>query len=118
MLTGNEPLIDPIDPIVGPVSPQSSMSSDLDHVSIWGVPLARLSYEQTLDDVDCLIRRGEPAFFVTANLHYTMLSDRHERLRRVNDQAAFLVADGMPQVWYSRWAGRPLPERDGPSSGR
>jgi N-acetylglucosaminyldiphosphoundecaprenol N-acetyl-beta-D-mannosaminyltransferase len=29
----------------------------------------------------------------------------------VNDQAAFLVADGMPLVWYSRLLGQPLPER-------
>jgi N-acetylglucosaminyldiphosphoundecaprenol N-acetyl-beta-D-mannosaminyltransferase len=114
MLTGNEPLIDPTDPIVGQPStepPNSPDSSDFDRVSIWGVPLARLTYQETLDEVECLIRRREPAFFVTANLHYAMLSNRHERLRSANDRAAFLVADGMPMVWYSRITGRPLPER-------
>jgi len=115
MLTGNESLTSPNEPSVGPIAvpapPELRESAAPERVWIWGLPLARLSYETTLDEVECLIRRAEPAFFVTANLHYAMLSRRHERLKRANDQAAFLVADGMPMVWYSRWIGRPLPER-------
>ncbi|MHC4402037.1 MAG: WecB/TagA/CpsF family glycosyltransferase [Planctomycetota bacterium] len=84
---------------------------NLDRVTVWGLPLARLTYRQTLDEVDCLIRRGEPAFFITANLNYAMLARRDERMRSVNDRAAFLLADGMPLVWYSRLLGKPLPER-------
>lgn len=111
MLTGNESLTGPAEPIPVPVSTGPSQSADFDRVSIWGVPLARLNYGQTLDEVHRLIRHGEPAFFITANLHYAMLCSRHAGLRSVNDQAAFLVADGMPMVWYSRLTGRPLPER-------
>jgi N-acetylglucosaminyldiphosphoundecaprenol N-acetyl-beta-D-mannosaminyltransferase len=40
-----------------------------------------------------------------------MLADADDRLKRVNDQAAFLVADGMPLVWWSRLGSRRLPER-------
>src|SRR3989339_1492415 len=82
-----------------------------DRVWIWGLPLARLTAEQTVDEVDRLIQRRRPSLFITANLHYAMLSDRDARLRAVNDRAAFLVADGMPLVWYSRLLGRRLPER-------
>lgn len=105
------------EPLTGEIRlamPPSSAERDerrLDVVRIWGLALARLTYDETLDEVDRLIERGEPALFITANLNYAMLSDRDERLRRVNDQAAFLVADGMPLVWYSRLIGRPLPER-------
>jgi N-acetylglucosaminyldiphosphoundecaprenol N-acetyl-beta-D-mannosaminyltransferase len=73
--------------------------------------LARLDRGQTVDMVDRLIERGEPSFFITANLQYAMLSDGDPRLAEVNRRAAFLVADGMPMVWYSRLTGRPLPER-------
>src|SRR5262249_36020167 len=58
-----------------------------------------------------LVCAGRPAFVVTANLHYTMLTARHPELRAVNRRAAFVVADGMPLVWASRWHGTPLPER-------
>jgi N-acetylglucosaminyldiphosphoundecaprenol N-acetyl-beta-D-mannosaminyltransferase len=61
--------------------------------------------------VDGLIDRAAPGYFITANLHYAMLTDRESRLAEVNRRAAFLVADGMPLVWYSRLLGRPLPER-------
>jgi N-acetylglucosaminyldiphosphoundecaprenol N-acetyl-beta-D-mannosaminyltransferase len=73
--------------------------------------LAVLTYEETLDYVDELVRDGRPAFFITANLHYAMLTDRDPRLRRVNEKAALIVADGMPMVWYSRLRGCPLPQR-------
>jgi N-acetylglucosaminyldiphosphoundecaprenol N-acetyl-beta-D-mannosaminyltransferase len=80
-------------------------------VCIWGLPLARLDREQTVDMVDCLIERRRPSFFITANLQYAMLSAQDPRLADVNRTAAFLVADGMPMVWYSRLLRRPLPER-------
>jgi N-acetylglucosaminyldiphosphoundecaprenol N-acetyl-beta-D-mannosaminyltransferase len=82
-----------------------------DRVTIWGLPLARLTCRQTVEAVERLIERGQPSFFITANLHYAMLSDRDPRLRTVNDRAAFLVADGMPLVWYARLTGRRMPER-------
>lgn len=83
----------------------------LARATIWGLPLARLTYRETLDEVDRLIEQGRPALFITANLHYAMLSARDPRLQAVNKKAAFLVADGMPMVWYSRLARRRLPER-------
>ena len=83
----------------------------IDTARIWGVPLACLTYEETLDEVDRLIGRGQPAYFITANLHYAMLADRDRRLQDINERAAFIVADGMPMVWRSRLKGPRLPER-------
>jgi N-acetylglucosaminyldiphosphoundecaprenol N-acetyl-beta-D-mannosaminyltransferase len=83
----------------------------LETIWIWGLPFACLDRDQTVDAVDRLIERREPSFFITANVQYAMLSDGDPRLAEVNRLAAFLVADGMPMVWYSRLLGRPLPER-------
>jgi N-acetylglucosaminyldiphosphoundecaprenol N-acetyl-beta-D-mannosaminyltransferase len=80
-------------------------------VWIWGLPLAPLTFEQTLDAVEELIKSGEPHYFITANLHYAMLTAEDTRLPAVNEEAAFILADGMPMVWASRWQPRPLPER-------
>jgi N-acetylglucosaminyldiphosphoundecaprenol N-acetyl-beta-D-mannosaminyltransferase len=80
-------------------------------VWIWGLPLAPLTFEQTLNAVDALIRARKPAYFITANLHYAMLTDQDSRLPSVNDGAAFVLADGMPLVWASRWRPERLPER-------
>src|SRR5262245_57863979 len=80
-------------------------------VWVWGLPLVPDTFEQTLDRIDALIADGRPSFFITANLNYAMLADADDRLKRLNDRAAFLVADGMPLVWWSRLGPRPLPER-------
>jgi N-acetylglucosaminyldiphosphoundecaprenol N-acetyl-beta-D-mannosaminyltransferase len=78
---------------------------------IWGLPLSPLTRSETADEAIRLVESGGPAFFITANLHYAMLADRDPDLRAINTRARFLVADGAPLVWASRWKGTPLPER-------
>lgn len=80
-------------------------------VSVWQLPLLPVTFDQAVDEVDRLIDAGEPGYFITANLNYAMLTERDPRLAVVNREAAFLIADGMPLVWYSRRIGQPLPER-------
>jgi N-acetylglucosaminyldiphosphoundecaprenol N-acetyl-beta-D-mannosaminyltransferase len=84
---------------------------DLAAVSVWGLPLAPWTFQQTLAEIERLIDRGEPGYFITANLHYAMLTARRPALVTVNRNARFLGADGMPLVWASRWRTRCLPER-------
>ena len=89
----------------------NSRHDDLRPVWVWGLPLAPLTFAETLDQVDDLIRAGRPGYFITANLHYAMLTAQDPRLPEVNRRAAFLLADGMPLVWASRYRPRQLPER-------
>ena len=80
-------------------------------VWIWGLPLSPLSRERAADAVIDLVDSGGPAYFITANAHYAMLSHHREGLRALNARAAFVLADGAPLVWASRYLGTPLPER-------
>jgi N-acetylglucosaminyldiphosphoundecaprenol N-acetyl-beta-D-mannosaminyltransferase len=80
-------------------------------VWVWGLPLARLTQSQAVEAVINLVKARRPAFFITANTHYAMLTSADPRLKAINTQAAFVLADGAPLVWASRWKGSPLPER-------
>ena len=80
-------------------------------VWVWGVPFAPLTLAETVATVGHLIEAGGPAYFITANTHYAMLTESYPDLRPINTRAAFIVADGSPLVWASRWQGSPLPER-------
>ncbi len=80
-------------------------------VRVWGVPFAPLTFGQTLDEVERRIAARKPGYFITANLHYAMLTARDARLPPLNEQAQFIVADGMPLVWASRWRTARIPER-------
>ena len=80
-------------------------------VWVWGLPFAPLTRAQALEAVVNLVEAGQPSFFITANTHYAMLTKETPDLKAVNTQAAFVLADGAPLVWASRWKKAPLPER-------
>jgi N-acetylglucosaminyldiphosphoundecaprenol N-acetyl-beta-D-mannosaminyltransferase len=80
-------------------------------VWVWGIPLTPLTLAETVATVGRLIESGGPSYFITANTHYAMLTEKDPDLRRINTHAAFIVADGAPLVWASRLQGLPMPER-------
>ena len=83
----------------------------IETVDVWGLSLARVDTNDTLELIERMIDRDCPGFFITANLHYARLTAGSEYLRELNERAAFITADGMPLVWQARWQGQPLPER-------
>ena len=80
-------------------------------VWVWGLPLAPLKLAETVEAASALVEKGQPAFFITANTHYAMLTRESPDLNEVNARAAFIVADGAPLVWAARRRAIPLPER-------
>lgn len=79
--------------------------------TVWGLPLTPLTRTQAVERVDDLVRAGAPSYFITANLHYAMLTASTPGLDRVNRGAAFILADGAPLVVASRRTPSPVPER-------
>jgi N-acetylglucosaminyldiphosphoundecaprenol N-acetyl-beta-D-mannosaminyltransferase len=80
-------------------------------VMVWGLPLMPMTLAQTTEAVAAIIEKAQPAFFITANTHYAMLTQENPDLEEVNTRAAFIVADGAPLVWTARRRPVPLPER-------
>jgi N-acetylglucosaminyldiphosphoundecaprenol N-acetyl-beta-D-mannosaminyltransferase len=80
-------------------------------VDLWGLPLAAVTADQVIAEIDRRLVTREPAYIITANLNYAMLTEQHPDLHAINREATFVTADGMPLVWESRRRGTPLPER-------
>ena len=82
-------------------------------VRIWifGIPLTPFTMSETVTAICNLVDVGHPAYVITANTHYANLSEQHVDLRAINEGAAFILPDGAPLVWASRFSGQPLPER-------
>lgn len=76
-----------------------------------GLDLTPFTMEQSLARIEEMIRSGKPGYFITANLHYAMISEKDPELHVVNKEADFILADGMPLVWASRRRKVGLPER-------
>lgn len=115
VLTKTDSQLTPQDAVVVPPAPPVPESAEeersFETIDVWGLPLARIDTDATLDLVDQMIERGRAGFFITANLHYARLTAERPYLQELNERAAFLTADGMPLVWQARRQEQPLPER-------
>lgn len=78
---------------------------------VWGLPLTPLTRQGAVDRVEALVRARRPSFFITANLHYAMITAELPDLKPINQSAAFILADGAPLVVASRRTTNPVPER-------
>jgi N-acetylglucosaminyldiphosphoundecaprenol N-acetyl-beta-D-mannosaminyltransferase len=78
---------------------------------VWGIPFHSLTMQETVDAMDRWIERRVPGYAITANLNYAMLCDRDPKLAELTRKAAFVLCDGMPIFWRSRWNKVKLPER-------
>ena len=78
---------------------------------VWGVPLAPWTRHRAVDRVDELVADRRPSLFITANVHYAMLTAEVPALAAINRRADFILADGAPLVIASRRTTRPVPER-------
>ena len=74
-------------------SPSSS-----DRVWIFGIPIAPLTMVQTVEAICDLIEVGRPAYVITANTHYAMLSERHVDLSRLTRMQH--LSSPMVRLWF------------------
>ena len=78
---------------------------------IFGVPLDRLTMDQTVDRCRQLIKSGRPAQHVALNAGKVVLMQDVPRLKRIISRCDLVSPDGMSIVWASRLLGKPVPER-------
>ena len=83
---------------------------------LYGMTLARLGMQQTLDHLFASLAGGRGGWLVTANLDFLRRHVKDPQARALYDQADVTVADGMPLVWAARLQGDEVPERVAGSS--
>ena len=78
---------------------------------ILGVRVDCVTFRQTLELIEAFIAEGTPHQIVTVNPEFVMLAQRNAEFRRVINQSALALPDGIGVWWASRHLGRPIPER-------
>ncbi len=76
-----------------------------------GVEIDPLPLDRFLQKLEEQMRKGKGAYVVTPNVDHIVQLKTDGEFREIYRQASFVVPDGMPLVWASRWLGKPLPER-------
>jgi N-acetylglucosaminyldiphosphoundecaprenol N-acetyl-beta-D-mannosaminyltransferase len=95
---------------VGPAEAQQQFQP-LSLSEVWGLTFTRATMAETVALADRIVTNRNPAYFITANLNYLMLTSDHPQLRAVNQDCCCILADGNPIVWRSRLTDQPLPCR-------
>ena len=80
-------------------------------VVILGVPFHDLTLDETLGRIGQAVRERTPRYLATANLDFAMQASQDVELQRILVEAEYVLCDGTPLVWASRWLGAPLRER-------
>ncbi|HTN90650.1 MAG TPA: WecB/TagA/CpsF family glycosyltransferase [Sorangium sp.] len=82
-------------------------------VDVLGVPVARLTFEELLAQLDDALRRtgGTPEYYTYVNAYGAILAAREAPYRAAVAGADVVYADGIGVVWATRLLGGPCPER-------
>jgi N-acetylglucosaminyldiphosphoundecaprenol N-acetyl-beta-D-mannosaminyltransferase len=83
----------------------------LPRVSIFGVEVDALTFNETVDRAFALADSRGTSQHVVLNAAKVVLMSRDDRLRHIIGKCSLINADGQSIVWASRLLGRPLPER-------
>lgn len=79
-------------------------------VRVHGIDFSAMTEQQVVDHVGAAVAAGTGGLIVTPNVDVVrQLRRREDRDLLTGDE--LVLADGMPIVWASRLAGRPVPER-------
>jgi N-acetylglucosaminyldiphosphoundecaprenol N-acetyl-beta-D-mannosaminyltransferase len=88
------------------------MSKDLQNsVAVLGLPLANVTAEEAVEQIEQLVLSGGTHQVATANLDFWLNSLNDVHLHRIIAGCSLVLPDGMPLVWISRLLGNPLKER-------
>ena len=80
-------------------------------VNVLGINVHKLSMAQVVEYCDRNITLRKPTVLGVVNAAKLVNCREDMELRKSIQEAVLVLADGMPEVWLSRWMGEPLPER-------
>ena len=78
---------------------------------MFGLDFMMWTLSEAIEELSEISRNKECRLVFTPNVDHLVLIDENEDFLKLYQSADFLLADGMPIVWFSRLIGRPLPER-------
>jgi N-acetylglucosaminyldiphosphoundecaprenol N-acetyl-beta-D-mannosaminyltransferase len=86
------------------------------HMRMMGAPMGVVTEADAVWAIVDAAEAGTGHWTITANLDHLRRYHHYPLQKSLIDEADLIVADGMPLIWASRLAGKPLPERVSGSS--
>ena len=80
-------------------------------VRMFGISVASITLSEASEVFSEMARKKETRVIFTANAEHIALLTSNREFQKAYNEADFVLADGMPLVWFSRFIGERLPER-------
>ena len=80
-------------------------------IKLLNTEVDNLTMAEAVDAVDQMIQKKAFANVVTPNLDHIVMLEKDEEFQRVYRDAALILTDGQPLIWYSRLKGNPVAEK-------
>ncbi|WP_375089624.1 WecB/TagA/CpsF family glycosyltransferase [Peribacillus sp. RS7] len=80
-------------------------------VNIFDCEVASLTIDETVVEVNKIIKKRKPVQHVVINAGKVVLMDENINLKKIVSECPIINADGQSIVWASRFLKKPLPER-------
>jgi exopolysaccharide biosynthesis WecB/TagA/CpsF family protein len=87
------------------------MIKNCNTVSICGVKINNITFEEAVREIDRHIHEKRPSFIVTPNLDHIIKLQKDAEFRKIYNAADLVLVDGVPILWASKFLGTPLKER-------
>lgn len=83
----------------------------LETLTLFNMPINNIDLAELLDAIEKHIEAGEHGYVVTPNVDHAVEFDGNEDFRQAYQDAAFVLADGVPILWAGRLFGKPIKEK-------
>lgn len=83
-------------------------ASSFDTITMFGMPFSNVDFDDVCRLVAERIRERRPGFIVTPNVDHVCTCHRDPEFMRLYQDAFLSLADGMPIIWASKLARKPL----------
>ncbi|MFC2163905.1 WecB/TagA/CpsF family glycosyltransferase [Acidobacteriota bacterium] len=87
------------------------MISELDKIPFAGIHIDNLSQEEALDKIRELLKSKHLGYVVTPNAQHINILQNDKEFKKIYDEAALVLADGMSIVFSLKILGQPLKEK-------
>lgn len=80
----------------------------LETLTLFNMPMNNVTLQETLEAIGRHIDAGEQGYVVTPNVDHAVEFDENPDFRQAYQNAALVLADGMPIIWAGKLFGKPL----------
>lgn len=85
--------------------------NEMARIQFMNTQIDNLTMSETLQEIDALIQKKQPAYVVTPNVDHIVQLEKDKELREVYQNADLILTDGKPLLWIAKWYGTPIKEK-------